>query len=104
MPEPTDAQLVQRSAEGDREAYVQLVLRHRGPLAALIRRLVSGLDDAEDLLQDTLVQGWVRIGEIRNPERVQAWLLQVARNRCRTTTSRLTGACTRRIPRSWKTT
>jgi len=83
MQERTDAELVRRSAQGDRAAFVELVGRHRGPLVALIRRLVSDLDEAEDLLQETLVQSWLNIGNVRNPERVQAWLLQVARNLCR---------------------
>ena len=83
MREVTDADLVKRSTEGDRAAFVQLVTRYRGSLVALIRRLVDDLDEAEDLLQETLVQSWVSIASVRDPERVQAWLLQVARNRCR---------------------
>jgi RNA polymerase sigma-70 factor (ECF subfamily) len=83
MQEPTDGNLVRRSAQGDRAAFVELISRHRGSLVALIRRLVSDADEAQDLLQETLVQSWVSIGSVRRPERVQAWLLQVARNRCR---------------------
>lgn len=83
MQEETDANLVRRSAQGDREAFVELVRRHRGSLVALILRLVADLDEAEDLLQETLVHSWLNIANVRNPERVQAWLLQVARNLCR---------------------
>jgi len=83
MQEATDANLVRRSAQGDREAFVELIGRHRSSLVSLIRRLVADLDEAEDLLQDTLVRTWLNIANVRNPERVQAWLLQVARNLCR---------------------
>jgi RNA polymerase sigma factor (sigma-70 family) len=83
MQEGTDANLVRRSAQGDREAFVELMRRHRGSLVALIRRLVADLDEAEDLLQETLVHSWLNIAKVRKPERVQAWLLQVARNLCR---------------------
>jgi RNA polymerase sigma-70 factor (ECF subfamily) len=83
MQETTDADLVRRSARGEREAFADLVYRYRRSLAALIRRLVADLDEAEDLLQETLVQAWLRIGDVRDSERVHAWLLQVARNRCR---------------------
>lgn len=83
MQEGTDANLVRRSAQGDREAFAELIRRHRSSLASLIRRLVADLDEAEDLLQETLVQSWLNIGSVRTPERVQAWLLQVARNLCR---------------------
>jgi RNA polymerase sigma-70 factor (ECF subfamily) len=83
MQEQTDADLVRRSAQGSREAFVELIRRHRGSLVALIRRLVADLDEAEDLLQETLVHSWLNIANVRKPERDQAWLLQVARNLCR---------------------
>lgn len=83
MREITDAELTKRSAGGDREAFVELVCRYKGSLAALIRRLVDDPDEAEDLLQETLVHSWLRVGSVRDPERVHAWLLQVARNQCR---------------------
>lgn len=83
MCEESDTSLVQRSAQGDCEAYSALIRRHRGSLAALIRRLVDDPDDAEDVLQETVVQGWQQITSVNNPASVQAWLLQVARNRCR---------------------
>jgi len=81
--EPDDAALVTRAAAGDEAAFAQLVRRHEQPLAALIRRLVGNPADAEDVLQETLVQAWRGIGGVRAPGNVRAWLLQVARNRCR---------------------
>ena len=83
MHDASDADLVRRSAQGDRAAFVELVGRHRGSLVSLIRRLVPDLDEAEDLLQETLVRSWRNIASVRSPERFQAWLLQVARNLCR---------------------
>ena len=79
----TDANLVRRCAQGESAAFVELIRRHRTSLMSLIRRLVADRDEVEDLLQETLVQSWLNISSVRNPERVQAWLLQVARNRCR---------------------
>lgn len=83
MQEQTDADLVRRSAQGDREAFVELISRYRSSLVSLIRRLTADLDEAEHLLQETLVHSWVNIGNVRRPERVQAWLLQIVRNLCR---------------------
>jgi RNA polymerase sigma-70 factor (ECF subfamily) len=83
MGDATDADLVRRSAQGDPAAFVELVRRHRGSLVALIRRLVADPDEAEDLLQETLVRSWLSIGGVRSPARAQSWLLQVARNCCR---------------------
>jgi RNA polymerase sigma-70 factor, ECF subfamily len=83
MSEATDNNLVQRSAQGDQAAFVELIRRYQNSLVALIRRLANDADQAEDLLQDTLLQAWQHIAQVQNPARVQAWLLQVARNCCR---------------------
>lgn len=83
MGQLTDTDLVRRSAGGDTAAFIELIDAYKCSLAALIRRLVSDADEAEDILQETLLQSWLKIGSIHNPERVQAWLLQIARNLCR---------------------
>ena len=83
MPEPSDATLVRRSVAGDRDAFVQLVCRHERPLAALIRRHIGERHHAEDVLQETLLKAWAGLPQLRDPRKVRAWLLQVARNRCR---------------------
>lgn len=79
----SDEHLVRRSAEGDRTAFVQLVRRHEQPLATLIRYQIDNLHDAEDILQETLVAAWSGLRLLRDPDKFSAWLLQVARNRCR---------------------
>jgi RNA polymerase sigma-70 factor (ECF subfamily) len=79
----SDATLVHRSANGDPTAFVELVRRHEQPLAALIRYRLASPDDAEDVFQETLLQAWVGIRRVREPGNVRAWLLQIARNRCR---------------------
>ena len=83
MSDPTDEHLVRRSAEGDRTAFVELVRRYEQPLATLIRYQLDSLDDAEDILQETLLAAWSGLRLLREPDKVRAWLMQVARNRCR---------------------
>jgi RNA polymerase sigma-70 factor, ECF subfamily len=83
MRELTDAELAERSTVGDNAAFEELARRYRNSLTALIRRLVRNPNEVEELLQETLVRSWRNIATVRNPERVHAWLLQVARNCCR---------------------
>lgn len=81
--QPCDAELVSRSKQGDGPAFVELMQRHGRSVAALLRRLVDRPEDLEDLLQETLLHAWRDIGRLQDPSRVRAWLLQIARNRCR---------------------
>ena len=80
---PSDESLVRRSTAGDRDAFAQLLRRHEQPLAALIRYNIGGGHDAEDVLQETLLQAWLGVRALRDPAKIRPWLLQIARNRCR---------------------
>jgi len=39
-------------------------------------------DDAEDIVQDTLIEAYQRFPELRTPEKVHAWFFRIARNAC----------------------
>ena len=81
--------LIERIRGGDREALERLVARHVGPL----RRWVSGrlprwardLADTDDLVQDTLLRTFQKIGgfEARGVGALQAYLRQAVLNRVR---------------------
>ncbi|MCE5237967.1 RNA polymerase sigma factor [bacterium] len=81
--QPDDAELVSRSARGEGAAFAELMQRHGRPVVALLRRLLERPEDVEDLLQETLLHAWRDIGKLQEAGRVRAWLLQIARNRCR---------------------
>jgi RNA polymerase sigma-70 factor (ECF subfamily) len=81
--------LIERARAGDSEALDRLFARHRKPLA----RWASGrlpnwardISDTEDLVQETLLQTFKRIGDFE-PRRVgalQAYLRQAVLNRIR---------------------
>jgi RNA polymerase sigma factor (sigma-70 family) len=82
-------QLIDRARQGDRQALEQLFARHLKPL----QRWASGrlpswardLADTDDLVQDTLLQTFKRVGHFE-PRRVgalQAYLRQAVLNRIR---------------------
>ncbi|MHC5056230.1 MAG: RNA polymerase sigma factor [Planctomycetota bacterium] len=81
--DPSDEALVAQSASGDGAAFAELVRRHCGAVAALARRLVADADHAEDCVQNTLLAAWLGIARLREPGRVRAWLMGIARKRCR---------------------
>ena len=82
MDRRSDTELVRRAARGEEPAFAELVGRYREPLERLIGYQVNG-SEAEDLLQETLLSAWRDLSRLRDPDKVKAWLLQVARNRCR---------------------
>lgn len=80
--QPSDENLILRIRQGDEHAFVELLRRYEYPIAALIRYTIVNSEDAEDVLQDTLLDAWIGLRKLREPGNARAWLMQVARNRC----------------------
>ncbi len=68
---------------GEEAAFALLIRPYRRALARYIHFQVANAEDAEDVLQETLLAAWLGLGRLRAAGNAQAWLMQVARNRCR---------------------
>jgi RNA polymerase sigma-70 factor (ECF subfamily) len=79
----SDDRLIEQALGGDSDAFGELIRRYEQPLAALICRMVGNAHDREDVLQRTLLDVWRCLGQLRERSKVKAWLIQIARNRCR---------------------
>jgi RNA polymerase sigma-70 factor (ECF subfamily) len=58
----------------------QHLLRERGRLLAFIRSRIDDADLAEDVLQESLLKALRAAPDLRDDERVTAWLYQIVRN------------------------
>jgi RNA polymerase sigma-70 factor, ECF subfamily len=78
-----DAELITRSASGDRRAFDEIVVRH-GPFALrLALRLIPDRLAAEDAVQEAMVRAWSRAGDF-DPRRGRftTWLYRIVVNFC----------------------
>jgi RNA polymerase sigma-70 factor (ECF subfamily) len=72
--------IVERCRQGDREAFGQLYTACREPLHALCLHYVADATVADDLLHDAFVIIISRIGELKEPNKAEAWMRTVTRN------------------------
>lgn len=79
----TDAQLVEQARGGDPAAFEALVQRHLRAVYAVALAELGEPSDAEDAIQDAFVMALERLEDCRQPDRFEAWLVQIARNRAR---------------------
>ena len=77
-PEPGDAILLRRVAEGDEVALRALVERHAGWLRLRLRRRTGDDDLVAEALQDTFVAVWRSAAQFRGEGDVGAWLWGIA--------------------------
>jgi hypothetical protein len=78
-----DASLVARVLGGDKSAFGPLIDRHRTAAMRLARRLLGHPADAEDVVQEALLQAFLGLHELRLTDRFGAWLLGIVVNLCR---------------------
>jgi RNA polymerase sigma factor (sigma-70 family) len=76
----TDTALVAASLAGDQKAFGELADRHATRLSALAGRLVGDAVEAEDLTQETLLQAYLGLDRLRDPERFSSWIYGIAVN------------------------
>ena len=78
-----DAALVTKAQQGDREAFGNLVIRYQGEMYKLCYGVVGNAPDAEDLLHDAFVEAYLKIAQVRQPEKFRAWFKTLTLNLCR---------------------
>jgi RNA polymerase sigma-70 factor (ECF subfamily) len=73
---------IQRAMAGDERAFAALVAPHRRELQLHCYRMLGSLQDAEDLVQETLLAAWRGLGDFQQRAALRAWLYRIATNRC----------------------
>lgn len=81
--ETTDAQLVARALDGDRAAFGNLVTRHRAGVARLLQATFGAHAGVEDLLQESFLQAYLNLEQLRDPGRFGPWVRGIAVNLAR---------------------
>jgi RNA polymerase sigma-70 factor (ECF subfamily) len=80
-PEPTDGELIERIADGDRKAFEWLYRRYARVVFALALRRLRDRGHAEDAVQETFTSVWRAASSYRRERGAGApWLYAVARN------------------------
>jgi RNA polymerase sigma-70 factor (TIGR02960 family) len=74
--------LLARAKAGDEEAFGELIDPYRRELQVHCYRIVGSLQDAEDLLQETLLAAWRGLERYEGRASLRAWLYRIATNRC----------------------
>lgn len=67
---------------GDQHAFGHLTEPHRRELQVHCYRILGSLEEAEDLVQETLLRAWRRLDTYEGRASFRAWLYKIATNVC----------------------
>ncbi|WP_158606628.1 RNA polymerase sigma factor [Paenibacillus ginsengarvi] len=73
-------ELAERARSGDREAFGELVRRHRAQALGWAASLTHDASLAEDIVQDALIRAFLHMGTLLNTDRFVPWLKRIVRN------------------------
>src|SRR5918911_814590 len=77
-----DAALLRAHVAGDKDAFGELVRRHRDRLWAVAVRTLGDADEAADALQDALLSAYRAAAGFRGDSAVTTWLHRIVVNAC----------------------
>jgi len=74
--------MLARAQAGDGDAFRELTEPHRRELQLHCYRILGTVQDAEDMVQETLLAAWRGLDGFEGRSSVRAWLYRIATNRC----------------------
>jgi RNA polymerase sigma factor (sigma-70 family) len=83
MDHKTDAELVAKVREGDKEAFGKLVERYQQMVERIARKMIADEWVAHELAQESILQAYLSLRHLRDASRFKSWLYGITLNMCR---------------------
>jgi RNA polymerase sigma-70 factor, ECF subfamily len=71
---------IQKAKRGDLESYQKIYDAFARKVLNFIYRMVSSVEEAEDLTQETFVAVYKKLGSLKDNDKFEPWLFRIARN------------------------
>jgi RNA polymerase sigma-70 factor (ECF subfamily) len=84
----SNERLLADARRGDERAFSELVASYRPSLQAHCYRMLGSVQDAEDALQETLLNAWRALPRFEGRSSLKSWLYRIATNACLKTIER----------------
>ena len=74
--------LVKKAQQGDADAFIELMERNKMTLQRVAYGYFRGEEDGADAIQDTILDAFEHIRELKKPEYFRTWLVRILMNNC----------------------
>ena len=73
---------IQEVLSGNKQAYTHIINKYKNPLYATILRMAKNPQDAQDLVQESLIKVYQQLGKYDGKGSFSSWLYRVSINHC----------------------
>ena len=77
----TDEQLIEQIQKGESEAYGELFRRYYQQINFICLSVLKNTHDAEEVTQETFIHAYLKLDQLKKPDKFFAWLKKIAQNR-----------------------
>ncbi|MGB3478139.1 MAG: RNA polymerase sigma factor [bacterium] len=77
-----DNYLIKQAAEGNENAFQELIIRYQQAVFSTIHRYIGNYDNVEDLAQEIFIKVWRNAGKFRGKSKFSTWLYRIVVNHC----------------------
>ena len=74
--------LVKKAQQGDADAFIELIERNKMTLQRVAYGYFRGEEDVADAIQDTILDAFEHLRELKKPEYFRTWLVRILMNNC----------------------
>ncbi len=74
--------LVKKAQKGDADAFIELIERNRMTLLRVAYGYFRSEEDVADVMQETILNAFEHVKELKKPEYFRTWLVRILINNC----------------------
>ena len=78
----TESEIIQQCRDGNKEAFRWLVQQHQRLVFSLALKMLADEEEAKDVVQETFIRVWQRIGDYNPQKPFTTWLYTIASHLC----------------------
>lgn len=78
-----DTNLIQRTLEGDQQAFASLVEKYQEQIHTLAWQKIGDFHIAQEITQDTFIKAYQKLATLKHPSRFAGWLYVITNNNCK---------------------
>jgi len=80
--EDPDTEIVKKVAEGDENAFEELVKKYEHSVFNTIYRYIGNTDEAHDIAQEVFIKVWRHVKSFKGKSKFSTWLYRIVVNQC----------------------